>query len=91
MSYPFHYEVEEVIDELKKHGIILLEIGGLFMPIKTSMELDELLFNKEPIYDQDALMVYCREQGKTLEELSEAEKQPFIKGFLSFDTNMKEE
>ena len=61
------------------------------MPIKTSMEVDELLYNKEPMYDQDALMAYCKEQGKTLEALSESEKQPFIKGFLSFDAGLKEE
>lgn len=61
------------------------------MPLKTSMELDELLYKDEPMYDQEALIAYCQQEGKSIEELSEKEKQPFIKGFLSFNTEMKED
>lgn len=61
------------------------------MPLKTSMEVDELLYAKEPMYDQEALNAYCKQHGKSIEELSEMEKQPFIKGFLSFNTEMKED
>lgn len=53
------------------------------MPLKIEMELENFDLEGEPLYDMDALEIYCKKYEKQMQDLSEEEKKQFIVGYMS--------
>lgn len=53
------------------------------VPLKIEMELENFDLEGEPLYDMDALEIYCKKYEKQMQDLSEEEKKQFIVGYMS--------
>lgn len=53
------------------------------MPLKIDIELENFDLQGEPLYDMEAMEVYCKQHNKQISELSEEEKKVFIVGYMS--------